>query len=136
MLTGYDEEVWIMDLITAGVRGYILKDDGFVNLADGVRTVYEGRHFYSQDVLDKYFDAKSICERVTEAERMLLRLLAEGYDNNQIALELCLAEKTVRKNLSVLYEKLGPAEEGYNLRVAAINKAIRLGLIKRDGPER
>jgi DNA-binding NarL/FixJ family response regulator len=131
VLTGREEEHWVRGLVTAGVQGYILKGDDY-DLAEGIRAVYAGEPFYSQRVMNKYLVTENTWAHVSDAERTLVKLLEEGYTNDQIAMELCLAEKTVQNKLGILYKKLNVAGKGRNPRTAAIKEARRLGLIESD----
>jgi DNA-binding NarL/FixJ family response regulator len=130
VLTGYDDGVWIRELITAGARGYVLKsDDLSLNLAEGVRTVYRGQRFYSTTAAEKYFEVEDTALSVQELA--VLKLAAKGLANRCIARKLNLAEKTVRNALSCVYGKLDVKADGdLNPRVAAVNKALDLGLLE------
>lgn len=130
VLTGYDDGVWMRELIAAGARGYVLKsDDLSLCLPEGVRAVYRGERFYSPTVTEKYF----VCENtaLSAQELTILKLVAQGLSNARIGRELGLADKTVRNNLSSIYNKLGlQADQDLNPRVAAINKVRDLGLLE------
>jgi two-component system response regulator DevR len=134
VLTGYDDGVWVKELIAAGARGYVLKsDDLSLSLPNGVRTVHTGGRFYSQEVTDKYF-AYQEASLLTNQELAVLRLAALGLTNARIGEELGLAERTVRNYFSVIYGKLGiKADKSVNSRIAAINKAKDLGLLQGEG---
>ena len=131
VLTGYDDGIWIRELIAAGARGYVLKsDDLSLCLPDGVRTVHDGRRFYSPAVTEKYF-AYEDAALLSNQELAALRLAAQGFSNAQIGERLGLSEKTVRNYFSSTYAKLGiQADKGFNRRIAAINKARDLGLLE------
>jgi len=132
VLTGYDEEVYINQSIQAGARGYVLKsDDLSLTLPKGVRKVYEGKRFYSEEVIDKLFDAQqSQAIRLSEHELAVLRLAAQGLSNASIAQTIKISEKRVRNLLSSIYAKFDLHEsDAINVRIAAINKARDLGLL-------
>jgi DNA-binding NarL/FixJ family response regulator len=103
-------------------------------LPKGVRTVYEGKRFYSPDVLEKLFSKqKGEVTSLNEQELAILRLAAQGLSNSSIAQSINLSEKRVRNILSSAYIKLDiPETRGINMRVAAINKARDLGLLPLD----
>ncbi len=135
VLTGYDDDVYIRQIVDAGAHGYVLKsDDLSLMLPKGVQRVYEGRRFYSDDVIDKLFDKqKAEAAVLSEQELIVLRLAAEGHSNAGIAQSMKVSEKRVRNLLSSVYSKFDVHEtEAINVRIAAINKARDLGLLASD----
>jgi DNA-binding NarL/FixJ family response regulator len=134
VLTGYEDKLWVRELIAAGVRGYVLKsDDLSLCLPQGIRQVHRGSRFYSPTVTDKYFAYQDIASDLTAQELEILRLAAQGLSNAQIGQELGLAEKTVRNYFSSLYSKLNiQADKNVNPRVSVINVARELGLFPKD----
>lgn len=130
VLTGYDDGIWVRELIAAGARGYVLKSDNLsLCLPDGVRTVHSGRRFYSPAVTEKYF-AYEDATLLRKRELAALRLAAQGLSNAQIGEKLGLSEKTIRNYFSNTYTKLDvQSDKGINRRIAAINKARDLGLL-------
>lgn len=133
VLTGYEDTVWMRELIDAGVQGYVLKSDNLsLYLPEAVRRIYRGGRFYSPAVTDKYFAYENTAA-LTDQELAILRLAAQALSNVQIGYEMGLAEKTVRNYLSRIYGKLGvQAEEDVNPRVAAINRARDWGLLREE----
>ena len=135
VLTGYDDEIYIRQIIDAGALGYVLKsDDLSLMLPKGVQRVYEGKRFYSDDVVDKLFDQqKSGDILLSEQELIVLRLAAEGLTNNGIAQAMKISEKRVRNLLTKVYTKFDLHEsQETNVRVMAINKARDLGFLTTD----
>lgn len=132
VLTGYDDGVWIRELIASGVRGYVLKsDDLSLYLAEGVRAVFRGERFYSRTAAEKY---KGQDPAFSAQELAILKLVAKGFSNSRIGRELGLAEKTVRNIVSKIYSKLGvKANRDLNPRAAAIARAQDLGLLESEG---
>ncbi|HET6380337.1 MAG TPA: response regulator transcription factor [candidate division Zixibacteria bacterium] len=115
MLTSYADEDALFDAIAAGASGYVLKRIGSGELVDVVRTVAGG-----QSMLDPAVTA-AVLQRLrraaqaeepdafrdlTEQERRVLALVAEGRTNREIAAEMDLAEKTVRNYVSSILAKL------------------------------
>lgn len=133
VLTGYDDDLYIREIVEAGAQGYVLKsDDLSLHLPEGVRTVYQGQRFYTPAVLDKLFSAREV-EALGEQELAVLRLAAQGLANSAIAAVQGLSEKRVRNLMSEVYRKLNVGEGGgYNMRVAAVNRARDLGLLPQD----
>jgi DNA-binding NarL/FixJ family response regulator len=111
VLTAYDDEPYIRGLVSAGVSGYILKDEAPDALVQAVRTVVLGGTWFSQSIVRKLTggprQGRNADPDLTARERQLLGLLMHGRDNANIARELCLGEQTVRNYLSRMYAKLG-----------------------------
>ncbi|GAB2751761.1 response regulator [Nocardioides pakistanensis] len=114
ILTSYDDDEALFAAILAGAAGYVLKQIAGNDLIDGVRRVAAG-----QSLLDPTLTAR-VLERVrkgpevneelatlTEQERKILGLIAEGLTNRQIGERLFLAEKTVKNYVSSILAKLG-----------------------------
>jgi len=135
ILTGYDDEIYVRQLVDAGAYGYVLKsDDLSLELPNGVRRVFDGKRFYSTAVVDKIFANQKPEEVVlSEQELIVLRLAAKGHSNTSIAQSMNVSERRVRNLLSGVYTKFDIREaETINVRVAAINKARELGLLLSD----
>jgi DNA-binding NarL/FixJ family response regulator len=136
VLTGYDDEVYMRELVKAGVRGYVLKsDDLSSSLARGVRAVHHGQRFYSEEVAEKLFDhiQSGQASPLNEHELAALRLAAQGLNNSRIAEILTVSEKRVRNLFTEIYEKLNLHDDpGSNLRVLAIKRGRELGLIPEE----
>jgi two-component system, NarL family, response regulator DevR len=114
ILTSYDDDEALFAAIMAGAAGYVLKEIRGNDLVDGIRRVAAG-----QSLIDPALTAK-VLERVrrgpsvapelanlTEQERKLLALIAEGLTNRQIGEKMFLAEKTVKNYVSSILSKLG-----------------------------
>ena len=114
ILTSYDDDEALFAAILAGASGYVLKQIGSNDLIDGVRAVAAG-----QSLLDPALIAR-VLERVrngpeqhkelaslTDQERKILALIAEGLTNRQIGERMFLAEKTVKNYVSSILSKLG-----------------------------
>lgn len=114
ILTSYDDDEALFAAILAGAAGYVLKEIGGNDLIEGVRCVAAG-----QSLLDPSLIAR-VLERVrtgsephealaelTEQERKILALIAEGLTNRQIGERMYLAEKTIKNYVSSILSKLG-----------------------------
>ena len=114
ILTSYDDDEALFAAIMAGAAGYVLKQIGAGDLVDSVRRVAAG-----QSLIDPHLMAR-VLERersgppeheelagLTEQERKILALIAEGMTNRQIGERLFLAEKTVKNYVSSILSKLG-----------------------------
>ena len=136
MLTSYADDEALFDSIMAGAAGYVLKQVRGVELVDGIRRVASGQSLLDPTVtarvLERLRAAPEEDERfasLTEQERKILMLLADGLTNRQIAEQMYLAEKTVKNYVSNLLAKMG-----MNRRTEAAVYAARL--VERRGQNR
>ena len=114
MLTSYADDEALFDAIMAGASGYVLKQVRGAELVEGVRRVAAGQSLLDPSVttrvLERLRKAPEEDERfadLSEQERKILALLAEGMSNREIAAEMYLAEKTVKNYVSNLLAKMG-----------------------------
>ena len=114
ILTSYDDDEALFAAIMAGAAGYVLKEIRGSDLVDGVRRVAAGQSLIDPTLTAKVLDrlrngagvAPELAE-LTEQERKLLALIAEGLTNRQIGERMFLAEKTVKNYVSSILSKLG-----------------------------
>jgi DNA-binding NarL/FixJ family response regulator len=130
ILTGYDDGLWVRELVKAGASGYMLKSDDFsLSIPQAIRALYLGGKFFSPGITEKLLD-NSLDDRLTGRELSVLNLLSQGLATEAIANNLGVSEKRVRNLLVSICDKLVvDRAEGVSLRIAAINKARKLGLI-------
>ena len=114
MLTSFADDEALFDAIMAGAAGYVLKQVRGIDLVDSVRRVASGQSLLdptvTATVLDRLrrgSDDNQEVAHLTDQERRILDLLAEGLTNRQIGERLYLAEKTVKNYVSNLLTKLG-----------------------------
>src|SRR3954465_8503265 len=114
ILTSYDDDEALFAAIMAGAAGYVLKQVRGNELVDGVRRVAPGQSLLdpavTQRVLTRLREGPATDPRLaglTEQERKVLDLIAEGLTNRQIGTRMFLAEKTVKNYVSRLLAKLG-----------------------------
>ena len=114
MLTSFSDDEALLEAVLAGASGYLLKQVRGSDLVDAVRRVAAGESLLdpalTATLLRRIREGTGEDERLgalTEQERKVLHLLAEGRTNRQIADELFLAEKTVKNYVSNLLAKLG-----------------------------
>ena len=131
VLTGYDDELYMREIIKAGALGYLLKSDDFsLNLPQAIRTVYRGEPHYSTAVVNKLIMGEHHQLAFTEQEIAAIRLLAKGLVNERIGEALGLSERRVRNILTGVYAKMGiQDQEGVNPRVAAVIKAREMHVL-------
>ncbi|MCC6628862.1 MAG: response regulator transcription factor [Chloroflexi bacterium] len=116
MLTMCREDGYIVRAVTAGARGYLLKDADSSRVIDAVRTVAAGQSQIDPNMTTKLLhEFRRIVQTtgedaarggLTRREVELLRLIASGCSNKEIAHELKLAESTIKNKLSVLFQKV------------------------------
>lgn len=132
VLTTYDDDEWVFDAIRAGASGYLLKDTPRQKIIEAIRGTMDGKSFLDPAVAGKLMNqissnqkqpASVLAEKLTERELDVLRLLAKGFNNSDIARQLHLSEGTVRNHVSAILEKLGVSD-----RTQAAVIAIRHGL--------
>jgi DNA-binding NarL/FixJ family response regulator len=132
VLTTYDEDEWVFDAIRAGASGYLLKDTPRQKIIEAIRGTVEGKSFVDPAVAGKLLNqvasnqtqpASILKDKLTERELDVLRLLAKGMPNTEIAGTLHLSEGTVRNHVSAILEKLGVSD-----RTQAAVIAIQHGL--------
>ncbi|GIU85931.1 MAG: DNA-binding response regulator [Acidimicrobiia bacterium] len=114
ILTSFADDEALFDAIMAGAAGYLLKQIKGTDLVDAIRRVASGQSLLDPEVtarvlerLRKGPEEDERLARLTEQERKILDLIAEGLTNRQIAERIFLAEKTVKNYVSNLLAKLG-----------------------------
>jgi DNA-binding NarL/FixJ family response regulator len=116
VLTVHKSEEYIIASLDAGAKGYILKDASHNELILALEYVMDGKIFLSPSISDKvvgaYLEQKkkkntsSLLDNLTSREQEILKLIAEGYRNKEIADHLFISLKTVEKHRSNLMQKL------------------------------
>ncbi len=132
VLTTYDDDEWVFDAVRAGASGYLLKDTPREDLIKAVKETVAGKSFVDPAVAGKILSrvagrqvqpATLITDKLTQREVDVLRLLAGGLSNAEIAERLYLSEGTVRNYVSAIFAKLEVSD-----RTQAAVMAIRHGL--------
>jgi DNA-binding NarL/FixJ family response regulator len=130
VLTTFDYEEYVFDAVKAGAMGYLLKDVPAQELIDTIRRVHAGESFIQPRVASKLLlefgpgPHAPQEEALTEREHDVLKLLADGASNRDIAATLFLAEGTVKNHVSNIMAKLHAAN-----RTHAVRRAREQGLI-------
>jgi DNA-binding NarL/FixJ family response regulator len=132
LLTTFDDDVVLLDGVRAGISGYLLKDVSLEVLSNALRTVASGKTLILPAVTERAaksvkkqgtrFEAADMPDVLTEREREVLRLMAGGYSNREIADALGTAEGTVKNQASSILSKLGVRD-----RTRAVLKALEMG---------
>jgi two-component system NarL family response regulator len=135
-LTMYDEQQYIFDLVRAGATGYLLKDSESSQIVEAIRAIHRGESLIHPSVASKILAEFSLLAQkkgkkpswedhdLTEREVTVLRLVADGKTNKEIANNLDLSEKTVKNHVRNIFHKL----QVYDRTQAAI-LGIRKGII-------
>ena len=109
MLTSFGESKQISTAIQAGALGYLLKDSSPDDLLHAIRSVHRGNLVLPQDLAVKLMQpqpAVAALDQLTERETDVLRLLAQGQSNQEIAVNLSISTTTVRSHVSNILMKL------------------------------
>jgi len=134
ILTTFDDDELVLAGIKAGARGYLLKDVALEELVNAVKTVAEGGSMVKPVVTQRLlkglenlktdFYSLDRPDPLTERETEILRLMAGGYSNKEIANSLGVAEGTIKNHVSNILSKMGVRD-----RTRAVLKAFELGQI-------
>lgn len=134
ILTTFDDDSSLLEGIRAGAKGFLLKDVSLDQLASAIRRLASGGTMIQPAVTDRVlkglegirseFESLDPPDPLTERETEILRLMAGGYSNREIAGTFELAEGTVKNHISNILSKLGVRD-----RTQAVLRAVELGLI-------
>jgi DNA-binding NarL/FixJ family response regulator len=131
LLSSLDREDYLYETLRAGADGYVLKDIAANELAQAVRTVARGEVLVQPQIagrlisrFGKQAQGNLAHEALTAREQEVLKLLARGLRNKEIAARLFVSERTVNFHLANIYQKLNVSG-----RTEALSKALEKGLI-------
>ena len=137
MLTVSDEEADLYEAVKNGASGYLLKDSSIEEVAQGIRVVAEGQSLISPSMAAKLIDEFKTMSRpdrstgpalrLTERELDVLRLVAKGLSNRDVAHRLAISENTVKNHVRNMLEKLQ-----LHSRMEAVMYAVREKLVELD----
>ena len=129
IFTAFDTDERILAAVQAGAQGYLLKGAPREELFQAIRVVNSGGSLLQPVVaarlLRQFSGAATLPEQLTERELEVLRQLAKGRQNKEIATELWISERTVKFHVSAILAKLGVGN-----RTEAVSKAAQLGLVE------
>jgi DNA-binding NarL/FixJ family response regulator len=130
ILTAYDDDVYVKDMLRVGVAGYILKDVATESIVQAIYTVAQGGTWLSQSIAEKLVQWSTgvhpprSSANLSLRETEVLRLVTAGKTNQEIGGHLAISEKTVEKHLREIFVKLGVTS-----RVEAAVRAVRENLV-------
>jgi DNA-binding NarL/FixJ family response regulator len=128
ILTGHEEDEHVFEGIKAGAQGYLLKDSEPEDLSRAIHTVFAGDTIIAPDLAQKMLNTfeggAHLAPPLTERELEVIKALAQGMSDRQIARSLGISEKTVRNHTSNIYRKLHIFD-----RTQAVIYAVREGVI-------
>ncbi|MDH4233140.1 MAG: response regulator transcription factor, partial [Nitrospirota bacterium] len=137
ILSQYDDKEYVSRLLKAGVSGYILKHAVGTDLVTAIRAVAKGECYLYSSIATKVIDGylgksgevsvEDPYEKLTDREKQVLKLIAEGHSHKEIASRLNISVKTVIAHQTNMSEKLD-----LHSRAALIKFAISKGIIKLD----
>jgi DNA-binding NarL/FixJ family response regulator len=135
MLTTFDDDEYLQEALRAGAVGYLLKDISTDELIASIRAVRHGAVLVTAGLARRLVEGASPSGATPAARRILaelgrreveiLKLLAQGYENKEIAARVGAAEQTVKNNISLIYARIGAAG-----RREARRFALECGLIR------
>jgi DNA-binding NarL/FixJ family response regulator len=137
VLTTYDFDEWVFDAIRSGASGYLLKDTPRDALVSAIEGTVNGKTYIDPSVAGKLFNQisrgfapvdKQAIQSLNEREMEVLRLLAGGMSNTEIANHIFLSDGTIRNYVSSILTKLG-----VNDRTQAVVLALRAGITEKKG---
>jgi len=134
LLTTFDEDGLFLEAIQSSAHGFLLKDVSLERLAEAVRLVAGGERLFQPVLTERVvrvirelgtpFEAVPLPETLTPRERDILRLIATGYSNREIASVLRMSEGAVKNHTSSVLSKLGARD-----RTRAVLRGIEHGLL-------
>jgi DNA-binding NarL/FixJ family response regulator len=132
ILTTFETDSQVIQALKAGASGYVLKDSSVAAIISSIMAVMSGERVMASVVANRVLDMltgtatpREFYDGMTSREIEILKLLATGVPNKQVAYRLKISEKTVRNHVSNLYEKLGIYD-----RSQAVLYAVRKGLVE------
>lgn len=151
VLTIHDDDEYVVEMVNAGAKGYILKDVAPARVIDAIHRVHEGESFIPSDLMVKVFrefkrgaafgrkhtqpsadipvlpTATTHLDRLTNRELEVLQAIVDGQTNREIANKLFISEKTVKNHVTNILKKLDLSD-----RTQAAVYALRHGLVKAE----
>ncbi len=132
VLSMYDDDVYVVEALRSGAMAYVLKGSPVEELVRALEALYQGRRYLSAPLSERLLaqaeapqDLRDPYETLTDRERQILHLTAEGYTSREIAERLFISPRTVEKHRENLMAKLG-----IHSQAELIHYAMRRGLVQ------
>lgn len=141
ILSAYDDDAYIKGLLSAGVSGYVLKDEAIETLLTAIRAVAIGESWLSQRIsgriVRKYITSSNseAVSILTQRELEVLRLLALGMNNDDISEKLFITKRTVQNHVSNIYSKFGFLSRTEAVLYAIKNNIVHISEVKKHEAE-
>ena len=138
ILTAYDDEEYVLGLLDAGAAGYLLKSARGRDLVGAIRAIRAGESVLHPNIIARLLKRATLAPvrdkkarvLLSERESEVLRLVALGMSNREVAEELSLSQRTVKAHLTSVFNKLSVAS-----RSEAIVKGLQWGLVVLENAE-
>ena len=132
VLSAYDDDEYVFSALRAGACAYLLKSAREETLIDTIRLVHQGKRFLSPELIDKVLRGFQVLARgragkehgISDRDLRVLDLIAKGETNARIGEEMCWSERTVKRKVQEIMEKLGAKN-----RAQVVAEAIKQGLV-------
>ena len=134
ILTTFDDSQLLLDGMQAGAKGFLLKDVSLESLVNAIEKVYQGETLVQPAITERVLkglarlnsskDEPALADALSSKEVEVLRLMAGGYSNREIALAIHKSEGTIKNQVSSILEKLGVRD-----RTQAVLRAINLAIL-------
>ncbi len=136
VLSMYDDDAYVVEALRSGAMAYVLKGSPVEELVQALEALYQGRRYLSAPLSERLLaqteepqDLRDPYETLTNRERQILHLTAEGYTSREIAERLFISPRTVEKHRENLMTKLG-----LHSQAELIHYAVQRGLIQPHRP--
>ncbi len=134
VLTSFDEDDDVFEVLSAGASGYMLKDTRPDRVVNAIRSIADGQSVFDSAVAPRIISGRTASsaprsdgEVLSEREMEVLRLMAKGMSNKEIAHALWIGETTVKTHVSHILRKLDQSD-----RTQAVLAAVRTGILQLD----
>ena len=128
IFTMHDNETLFDELLRAGARGYVLKSDAKRDLLDAIDALATHRPFFSskvsEELLTSFRRQHNESRALTPREREIVKLIAEGHSNREVAVKLSISLKTVETHRAAIMRKLNLSSSAALVRYAIRNKLV------------
>lgn len=136
VLSMYDDDAYVVEALRSGAMAYVLKGSPVEELVHALEALYQGRRYLSAPLSERLLaqaeepqDLRDPYETLTDRERQILHLTAEGYTSREIAERLFISPRTVEKHRENLMAKLG-----IHSQAELIHYAVQRGLVQPRRP--